>query len=204
MLNPFAITTRYLPKTILSALLIQGNPMHTPIIPRPFWQNRIEESWKERTVIWLMGVRGPARPVCAVAFPTLNTLIANNLAAQLLQDPEGFLESQRGKRIALDDIHRLDNPSELLKIAADHYPEVKIIATGSSTLRVNPKFKDTLTGRKREIWLTPMLLQEMPLFGNYDIRHRFLFGGSPLFSPTKNYLNGTLKNGSIPIGKGHL
>jgi hypothetical protein len=37
------------------------------------------------------------------------------------------------------------NPSELLKIAADHFPEVKLIATGSSTLGTSAKFRDTLT-----------------------------------------------------------
>lgn len=100
---------------------------------------------------------------------------------QLFADPEEFLSGYRGKKIALDEIHRLDNPSELLKIAADHYPEVKIIATGSSTLGASAKFRDTLTGRKRSIWLTPLLLEEMTLFGTENIRHRFLCGGFPSF-----------------------
>ena len=104
---------------------------------------------------------------------------------QLFIDPEGFLDAQKGKKIVLDEIHRLDNPSEILKLAADHYPEIKIIATGSSTLGASAKFKDTLTGRKKEIWLTPLLLQEMVLFGNEDIRHRFLFGGLPSFFMSK-------------------
>jgi len=34
----------------------------------------------------------------------------------------------RGRTIILDEIHRLQNPSEFLKIAADHYPEVRILA----------------------------------------------------------------------------
>ena len=83
------------------------------------------------------------------------------------------------KLIAFDEIHRLDNPSELLKIAADYYPDIKIIATGSSTLGASVKFSDTLTDRKTVIWLTPLLLQEMELFGAMDIRHRLLFGGFP-------------------------
>ncbi len=104
---------------------------------------------------------------------------------QLLEDPEGFLQSQKGKRIVFDEIHRLENPSEILKLAADHYPEVKIIATGSSTLGASAKFKDTLTGRKREIWLTPLLLQELADFGNDDLMHRFLCGGLPSFFSQK-------------------
>jgi len=67
-----------------------------------------------------------------------------------LDDPEAFLQSLRGKRIVLDEVHRLQNPSELLKIAADYFPDTKILATGSSTLGVSAKFKDTLAGRKTE------------------------------------------------------
>ena len=44
-----------------------------------------------------------------------------------MQDPQGFLEKHRNKRILFDEIHRLDNPSEVLKLAADYYPDIKII-----------------------------------------------------------------------------
>ena len=125
---------------------------------------------------------GLVKQVFASVFRMLNILTVKALErANYLVDPEGFLDNQKGKKIALDEIHRLDNPSEILKLAADHYPDIKIIATGSSTLGASAKFKDTLTGRKREIWLTPMLLQEMATFGNTDIHHRFLFGGLPSF-----------------------
>ena len=72
----------------------------------------------------------------------------------MLANPEGFQEGQRGKSLVLDEVHRLDNPSELLKIAADHFPDIRILATGSSTLGASAKFKDTLAGRKTEIWST--------------------------------------------------
>ena len=51
--------------------------------------------------------------------------------------------------IVLDEIHRLENPSEVLKIAADHFPHLRVLATGSSTLAARRKFRYTLTGRKR-------------------------------------------------------
>ncbi len=101
-----------------------------------------------------------------------------------VEDPEQFLESVRGRRIVLDEIHRLPNPSEILKIAADHYPDVQIIATGSSTLSASAKFKDTLTDRKRELWLTPMIASDGESFGNSNLTHRFLRGGLPPFFAT--------------------
>lgn len=152
------------------------------IIQRPFWEQLIENAWNEKNIIWLMGVRRVGKTSLCHSLKDIEYFDCERpRVRQLFVDPESFLESQKDKRIALDEIHRLDNPSEVLKLAADHYPTVKIIATGSSTLGASKKFRDTLTGRKREIWLTPLLLEEMALFGNTDIRRRFLFGGFPSF-----------------------
>jgi len=103
-----------------------------------------------------------------------------------MKAPEGFLETLRGKRIVLDEIHRLDNPSELLKIVADHFPNIRIIATGSSTLRASSKFKDTLAGRKGDLWLTPMCLRDFADANQSDLRHRLLRGGLPPFFLAKD------------------
>lgn len=99
----------------------------------------------------------------------------------MMEDPQSFLEDLKGSTVILDEIHRLENPSELLKIAADHYPDTKILATGSSTLGASAKFRDTLAGRKSELWLTPMISEDMNDFGDTDLPHRFLHGGLPPF-----------------------
>jgi len=96
-------------------------------------------------------------------------------------DPQSFLDGLRGRRIVLDEIHRLPNPSELLKIAADHYRTTHIIATGSSTLGASTKFRDTLTGRKRDIWLTPMSLRDLEDAKLPDLKRRLQRGGLPPF-----------------------
>jgi predicted AAA+ superfamily ATPase len=99
----------------------------------------------------------------------------------MMEDPQSFLDGLGKRRIVLDEIHRLSNPSELLKIAADHYPNIRILATGSSTLGASAKFKDTLAGRKRNVWLTPMCLEDLKDAQHTDLRHRFLRGGLPPF-----------------------
>jgi len=99
----------------------------------------------------------------------------------VFEDPEGFLHELRGKRIVLDEIHRLSNPSEILKIAADHYPDTRILATGSSTLGTSSKFRDTLTGRKRAVWLTPMTLADLSAFQRDNLQYRLQRGGLPPF-----------------------
>ncbi len=98
-----------------------------------------------------------------------------------MDDPQAFLDEARGRTIVLDEVHRLANPAELLKIAADHYPDVRILATGSSTRGASSHFRDTLAGRKEEVWLTPMTLADLADFGNSNLRHRFLRGGLPSF-----------------------
>jgi len=83
--------------------------------------------------------------------------------------------------VVLDEVHRLPNPAEVLKIAADHFPDTPVLATGSSTLGASARFRDTLAGRKAEVWLTPMVLADLSDFGSADLRHRLLRGGLPPF-----------------------
>ena len=106
---------------------------------------------------------------------------------RLMDDPETFLDGLPGKRVVLDEIHRLGNPSELLKIAADHYPDVRVIATGSSTLGASARFRDTLTGRKTELWLTPMIAGDLEVFGGNTLDHRLHRGGLPPFFLAGDY-----------------
>src|SRR2546428_13225011 len=67
----------------------------------------------------------------------------------------------------------------MLKIAADHYPRTRVMATGSSTLGASAKFRDTLAGRKRDLWLTPMCLPDLEDAKLPDLKRRFLRGGLP-------------------------
>ncbi|MDD5686492.1 MAG: ATP-binding protein [Elusimicrobia bacterium] len=156
------------------------------MVKRKHWLRRIELLWRERSVLWLSGVRRAGKTVLSQTLPHVDYYDCELPRIRgLMADPEKFLKERKGKRIVLDEIHRLDNPSELLKIAADHYPKTKILATGSSSLSASTKFKDTLAGRKAELWLTPLISDDLKDFGRYDIKHRFLFGGLPPFFLSK-------------------
>lgn len=152
------------------------------MVQRSYWQEAIEAAWQRRSVLWLAGVRRAGKTVlCSGLADTEIFDCELPRTRRLMDDPEGFLESVRGRRIALDEVHRLGNPSELLKIAADHFPETKVIATGSSTLGATAKFSDTLTGRRETVWLTPMIEADLVDFGDSDLERRFLHGGLPPF-----------------------
>ncbi len=132
--------------------------------------------------MWLSGVRRVGKTTLCRELADIEYLDCElPRVRERLQDPEGFLETVRGKRVALDEIHRLDRPSEILKIAADHYPDVRVVATGSSTLGATAKFADTLTGRKVDIRLRPMIEQDRLDFGGATIAERLWRGGLPQF-----------------------
>ena len=152
------------------------------MVERQFWLNRIETAWERRSVVWLSGVRRVGKTCLCQTLPNVEYFDCElPRVRRLMEDPKGFLETIKDKRVVLDEIHRLPNPSELLKIAADHYPQTNIVATGSSTLGASAKFRDTLAGRKTEIWLTPITIADLNDFGQTEIQHRLLHGGLPPF-----------------------
>ena len=161
------------------------------MIQRPLWLERIQRAWAERPVVWLSGVRRVGKTTLARMLPEavhLNCDLPST--ARALRDPELFLSGQpRGSVVVLDEVHRLADPSLPLKIAADEYPHLRILATGSSTLAATGKFRDTLTGRKRAVHLCPVLWEECAEpFGVADLDRRLLHGGLPeaLLAATKS------------------
>lgn len=149
---------------------------------RRWWLNRLNTAFQDRSIVWLKGVRRVGKTVLSRSSPDTEYYDCELPRTRaLLEDPEGFLREVRGHRIVLDEIHRLMNPSEILKIAADHYPDVQILATGSSTLGTSSKFRNTLTGRKRSVWFTPMILADLTAFEQENLECPLRRGGLPPF-----------------------
>lgn len=152
------------------------------MVIRRQWVKMIEAAWEERPIVWLSGIRRAGKTFLGRSLPDVTYFDCElPRVRQTMTDPQGFWESLPDGRVVLDEIHRLPNPSELLKIAADHFPRLRVLATGSSTLSASTRFRDTLTGRKRDIRLTPMTLADLADFGRRDLRHRLLRGGLPPF-----------------------
>jgi len=149
---------------------------------RPHWIKRIRQAWKKRPIVWLSGVR-------RVGKTTLATMLDDTVylncdlpsTSRRLTEPETFFRSLgKGSTVIFDEIHRLGDPSLILKIAADAFPHLKILATGSSTLAATAKFRDSLTGRKEMVYLPPVLWREcVDAFDVNDLDHRLLCGGLP-------------------------
>ncbi|MBI5187331.1 MAG: ATP-binding protein [Nitrospinae bacterium] len=153
------------------------------IINRNFWLGLLRESLESRSIAWLAGVRRVGKTVLCSSIPDSEYFDCElPRVRKYFEDEEAFFRSlKKEKIIILDEIHRLDNPSQVLKIAADHFPGLKIIATGSSSLSTSKKFRDTLTGRKHNIRLTPLNTYDIKDFNINDTGMRLLRGGLPPF-----------------------
>jgi predicted AAA+ superfamily ATPase len=149
---------------------------------RSFWKERIGRLLARRNVLWLAGVRRTGKTtLCRSVAGARYFDCELPRVRRAVEDPETFLRGREGETIVLDEIHRLLNPTEVLKIAADHFPRVKVVATGSSTLAARRKFRDTLTGRKNVLWLLPATLADLRDFGGPSLDARMLHGGLPPF-----------------------
>ena len=88
------------------------------LINRQFWLEKITKAWEHCSIIWLSGVRRTGKTSLAQTLDAVKYFDCELPRIRRLMDgPEEFLATQKGKRIILDEIHWLSAPSELLKIA---------------------------------------------------------------------------------------
>ncbi len=161
------------------------------MINRAFWHRRLDDAWREAPIVWLAGVRRSGKTTLARSLGEDRIHFVNcDLPAveDQVVHPDHFFREIRKPVVVFDEIHQLKDPSRLLKIGADMFPRLKILATGSSSLAAGRKFKDTLTGRKRTVHLTPVLFDELPSFHDAPLAKRLLHGGLPemLLAPEKS------------------
>lgn len=108
--------------------------------------------------------------------------------------------------VFLDEAQRVENIGLSLKLLFDTFPQIQIVATGSSSFELANKIDEPLTGRKREFFLPPISVQELAntdgaLDVTRTVEQRLIFGMYPevivvgaakaketLAGITKNYL----------------
>lgn len=105
------------------------------MVRRSHWIEVFERLWRERSVVWLSGVRRVGKTFLCRSLPDVDYVGCElPIRRSRLEAPERFLRDFVDRSVVVDEIRRLWNPSELLKIAADCHPETSVIATGSSSL----------------------------------------------------------------------
>jgi len=85
------------------------------------------------------------------------------LFVTFLKSYHNWKENQR-IIIFIDEIQYLENPTHFLKYIYDNYPNIKLIVSGSSTLEMRGKLKDSLVGRLIKFEILPLCFEEFLLF----------------------------------------
>lgn len=150
--------------------------------PRPFWIDRIESAWKQRPIVWLRRVRRSGKTTLCRSLPDVDYFDCERPRHRRQREKTPRRSWRAWKAgVVLDEVHRLEHPAERLKITHDHFPSVRIVATGSSTLAATATFKDTLAGHGEEVQLTPAIHVDFETRRVRSLGKRLLQGGLPPF-----------------------
>ena len=108
--------------------------------------------------------------------------VQQELATQSIEKLKGFL---RGKKLlVIDEAQYIPNLGLNLKLIVDQMPDVRVIATGSSTFDLVKEVGEPLTGRQNVIRLYPIAQAELNLIENRAetksrLEQRIIYGSYP-------------------------
>ena len=108
--------------------------------------------------------------------------IRNALTDRTSTELKSFIGSKR--LVVIDEAQRVKNIGLTLKLIIDTFPEIQVIATGSSSFELSGKISEPLTGRKTEFFLYPFSIGELsqvysPLEINRLLEDVLMFGTYP-------------------------
>lgn len=95
---------------------------------------------------------------------------------------KSFIGSKR--LVVIDEAQRVKDIGLTLKLIVDTFPEIQVIATGSSSFELSGKVSEPLTGRKTEFFLYPLSIGELsqthsPLEMSRLLEDQLIFGMYP-------------------------
>jgi predicted AAA+ superfamily ATPase len=86
---------------------------------------------------------------------------------------QGYDPKETPLYLLLDEFQRVQGAGKTLKNLYDHHKNIKIIATGSSSLEINKTISESMAGRKMVFRVFPLNFREFLVFKNQDqlLRH---------------------------------
>jgi len=111
------------------------------------------------------------------------------------QDFSKIIEYASGyKLIVIDEAQRIPNVGMGLKILVDQVPNIKIIATGSSSFELSGQIGEPLTGRKKTLILYPISQIELAkIYNPYELKEKLseflVFGAYPTVLTAKTKID---------------
>lgn len=164
----------------------------TTIIERKL-QKQIENSLFKRKVIIIYGARQVGKttivkqiikryPEKSIYFncdePDVREALTNKTSTEI----KAFIGDH--KLVVIDEAQRVRDIGLALKLMVDNFPEIQIIATGSSSFELSNRIVEPLTGRRDEFMLYPLSLEELrgvysDLEINRLLNQRIIYGMYP-------------------------
>ncbi len=88
------------------------------------------------------------------------------------------------KLVLIDEAQRVQNIGITIKLIVDNFPDVQLIATGSSSFELSNSVNEPLTGRKYEYHLFPISFEEMSVYHSQweeqkSLSNRLVYGMYP-------------------------
>jgi len=155
-------------------------------------ENGIKEKLYKNKVITLLGARQTGKT------SLLKKLFSNETETLWLNGDESDVQERfknptstnlkaligNKKLVIIDEAQRIHDIGLALKLLVDNYPELQIVATGSSSFELLNKMNEPLTGRKYEFELFPISVEELKVHHTELIEKRLLstrlvFGSYP-------------------------
>lgn len=95
---------------------------------------------------------------------------------------KSFIEDNQ--LVVIDEAQRVKNIGLTLKLLIDNFPQIQVIATGSSAFELSGKIKEPLTGRKEEFFLFPFSVAELSQIKSHlelgrSLENLLIFGSYP-------------------------
>lgn len=156
-------------------------------------ETQLQEKLFKGKVITLIGARQTGKT------SLLRKLLSNNSTDSIWLNADEFDIKERFKNptstslkalignkklVIIDEAQNIDEIGLALKLLIDTFPEIQIIATGSSAFELQNKTNEPLTGRKFEFHLYPFSYAELAshtseLVEKRMLKHRLVFGSYP-------------------------
>jgi predicted AAA+ superfamily ATPase len=127
----------------------------------------IKNTVKDQSFLWLNGDEPDTQLLLEnITTDRLKALIGNN------------------KFLVINEAQKIHNIGLLIKRMVDNYPEIQVIASGSSAFELTDRTKESMVGRKEELQLFPLSYGEMVKHNNFIeetrvVPHRLVFGYYP-------------------------
>jgi predicted AAA+ superfamily ATPase len=133
-----------------------------------------------KTTMLQQFLRGVEEPYLLVSGEDIT--VQGYLASQSIEKLSAFVGAHR--LLAVDEAQKVSNIGANLKLIVDHIPEIRVIATGSSSFDLARSVGEPLTGRKTSLKLFPLAQLEI---GQIEQRHqtdanlesRLIYGAYP-------------------------